>query len=383
MSKKLLFLTSFVLVLTLAASTSAQIDPNNWMTCWWSNASADGNLWSDANNWYCAEMYWDEVNEVQKILEREPNQVPGPNEVVCIGRGAEWIPYPNDMENFGPIGSCLIDSSVTAECYQLLIGADSNDPNMPRHLEMTGGTLTIKVDSDDWIGLNVSGYFENCVGSMTVRGNSVVDINYIDPADPYGGLLDIGGGIDIGDYNSLGTFTMLDNCIVKCYHFDCPDAFNPEDRYEAHTNLWGGTLYCNADNVDWTIFWLGDTGSAQTSTFDIRDGKMIASSSGIEYFGDEQVLNAINGWIDEGKITAFELLRLNRTRPGSRGRVLEAEWTLDLHLLGHQEIMLLHTSCILAPIELLWKREQLQIPPEMSTTIIPESLNSRPLASGG
>jgi hypothetical protein len=160
------------------------------------------------------------------------------------------------------------------------------------------------VDSDDWIGLHVGGYFEHGVGSMTVSGESIVDVNWLDPGDPYGGLLDIGGGVDIGDYNTVGTFTMDGNAIVKCYHFDCPDAFGTS-RMEAHFNLLGGNFYITADNVEWGTFWLGDTGSAQTSTFDVHDGKVTIESSGIEELGPEQFVILINGWIDEGKITAF------------------------------------------------------------------------------
>ena len=306
MSKKLFLLTSFVLVLCLAGSTSAQIiDPNHWLACWWSNGSTDSNLWSDPNNWYAAEMYWDEGNDVAAFYKREPNQVPGPNDFVFIGQGVEWYTYPNHMANFGPIGSCLIDSSVTANPYSLYIGGDATDPNQPNHLEMTGGTLTIRVDSDDWLGLLVGGHIEHGVGSMSVRGDSIVDVNWLDPADPYGGLLDVGGGVDWGDYNSVGTFTMDDNAIVKCYHFDCPDTFNPADRQEGHFNLLGGNLYITADNVEWGTFWLGDTGTAQTSTFDVHDGKVTIESSGIEEDGPEQFVNLINGWIDEGKITAF------------------------------------------------------------------------------
>ncbi len=304
MSKKLFLLTSFVLVLAFVGSASAQIDPNNWLTCWWSNGSTDSNLWSDADNWYAAEMWWDDGNGVQKILEREPNQVPGVNDIALIGKAADWIPYPNDMASFGPIGSCLIDSSVTANPYFLFIGGDATEPNQPNHLEMTGGTLTIRVGSDDWTGLHVGGYMEHGVGSMTVRGNSIVDVNYQDPADPYGGLLDIGGGVDINDYNTVGTFTMDDNAIVKCYHFDAPDAYG-SSRMEAHFNLLGGNFYITADNVGWGTFWLGETGSAQTSTFDVHDGKVTIESSGIEEDGPEQFVNLINGWIDEGKITAF------------------------------------------------------------------------------
>jgi hypothetical protein len=208
------------------------------------------------------------------------------------------------MASFGPIGSCLIDSSVTAECAYLAIGGDATEPNQPNHLEMTGGTLTIRTWSWDWTGILVGGFIEHGVGSMTVRGNSIVDVNWRDPLDPFGGLLSIGGGVDVNDYNAVGTFTMDDNAIVKCYHFDAPDAYGTS-RQEAHFNLLGGNFYITADNVEWGTFWLGDTGSAQTSTFDVHDGKVTIESSGIEEDGPEQFVNLINGWIDEGKITAF------------------------------------------------------------------------------
>jgi hypothetical protein len=284
MSKKFLFLISFVSVLILAGSASAQIDPNNWLACWWSNGSADSNLWSDANNWYAAEMYYDEANDVDAVYEREPNQVPGPNDIVHIGLGNDWTDYPDDLNDIGPIGNCRLNSD--AECYQLWIGADPNDPNQPSHLEMTGGSLTIRVTSDDWVGIGI-GWVGT--GSMTIH-DGIVDINYLAaPMEPQEG-----GNLNIGGYETgVGTLTMLGG-EVYCYHLDCTDW----DTSEGHLNLYGGTLYTTADE-DWTEFWMGWYDESPNSRCDITEGKAVITSH------NEDELYWINVWIDEGKITVY------------------------------------------------------------------------------
>jgi len=281
MSKKTLFLTSFsiFLVLTLAGSASAQIADH---ICFWSNLG-DSNLWSDANSWYTVD--WNDVDDTW--VKSEANSVPGPTDVACIGKGADWFPYPNDLNDIGPIGSCLIDSSVTAECYQLWIGADPcNCPNQPNHLKMTGGSLTSAVYSDDWVGLGIA-WGTDSIGSMTVTDGNVVFTNL----DGEGGNLNIGGYL-----NGVATFTMTGGT-VTCYHLDCPDA-DVGDLMEGYLNLYGGTLYTTADE-DWTEFWMGMPGASPNSTVDVTEGKAVIKSH------DENELYWLNVWIDEGKITAY------------------------------------------------------------------------------
>jgi hypothetical protein len=280
MSKKLFILISFVLVLGLVSGVSAQ-DANH--ICWWTNAGPDSNLWSDANNWYTAD--WNDVDETW--VKSGANSVPAADDLVCIGRGADWLPYPNEVAELGPIGSCRLDSN--AVCYELYIGADLDAPNQPSHLEMTGGSLTIRVNADDWVGLGIGW---NGVGSMTVH-DGVVDIDYTGtPAE--------GGNLNIGGYDTgVGTLTQLGGEIY-CYHLDCTDA----DTSEGHLNLYGGTFYTTAD-VEWTEFWMGYYNESPNSTCDVRDGKAIIKSSAINETGPEQELDWINVWIDEGKIIAF------------------------------------------------------------------------------
>ncbi len=271
MSKKLFLLTSFVLVLALVSGAWAQ-DANR--ICWWSNAGPDSNLWSDANNWYTAD--W---NDNDDTWIKTANSVPAADDLALIGVGADWFPYPNDLAALGPIGSCRLDSD--AECYQLWIGADPNDPNQASHLEMTGGNLTIAVSADDWVGLGV-GWIGT--GSMTVQDGNVI----VEPTGAEGGNLNIGG------YGTgVGTFTMLGGT-VTCYHLDCTDW----PTSEGHFNLYGGTLYTTAD-VEWTTFWMGYYNESPNSTCDVRDGKAIAKSQ-----NDEQAF-WLNVWIDEGKLFPF------------------------------------------------------------------------------
>ena len=193
------------------------------------------------------------------------------------------FPYPNDLTALAPIGACLIDSSVNANCYQLYICADPCDPNQPSHLQMTGGTLTSRTYSYDWLGIAI-GFVTGGSGSMTLTNGTVNVTNY----DGEGGNLNI-GGYETG----VGTLTMLGGTIT-CYHLDCTDWATSE----GHFNLYGGTFYTTADE-DWTEFWMGMPGESPNSTIDVTDGKAIITSH------NENELDWINLWIVEGKITAF------------------------------------------------------------------------------
>jgi len=279
MSKRLLYLICvvFVFVLTLGGGVLGQ-DANH--LCFWTNAGPDSNLWSDVNNWYTVD--WNDVDDTW--VKSSANSVPAADDVACIGRGADWFPYPNDVNALGVIGNCRLDSD--AVCYQLWIGADADDSNQASHLEMTGGSLTIRVNSDDWVGLGIGW---NGTGSMTIH-DGIVDIG---PTGFEGGNLNI-GGYDTGE----ATFTILGG-EVYCYHLDCSDG----DVSTGHLNLYGGTLYTTAD-VEWTEFWMGAAGYSPNSTCDVTDGKAIIKSSAINETGPEQELDWINIWISEGKITA-------------------------------------------------------------------------------
>jgi hypothetical protein len=267
MSKKTFFFISFILVLTMGSGALAQ-DANH--LCIWTDAGADSNLWSDANNWYTVD--WNDVDDTW--VKSSANSVPAADDVALIGRGADWFPYPNDVNNLGPIGQCVLDSD--AVCYQLYIGADAGNANQASHLEMTGGSLTVRVSSDDWVGCAIGW---NGTGSMTVH-DGIVDIG---PIGWEGGNLNI-GGYDTGE----GTLTMLGG-EVYCYHYDGSDG----DVSEGHLNMYGGTFYTTAD-VDWTEFWMGFEDTSLDSTCDVTEGKVIIKSN---------ELDAINRWIDEGKIT--------------------------------------------------------------------------------
>jgi len=288
MSKKFLFLISFVLVLALANGASAQ-DAN--LICWWSDAG-DTNLWSDANNWYTGD--WNDIDDTW--VKSAANSVPAADDVACIGQGADWFPYPNDLNDLGPIGNCRLNSD--AVCYQLWIGADPCDPCQSGHLEMTGGSLTIKPYGYDWDGLCIA-HNTGGTGSMTIHDGNV-SISYIfDPPDSTaGGMLNVGGYED-----GVGTLTMLGGT-VSCYHFDCPDAWVGEEDMEGYFNLYGGTLYTTGDE-EWHEFWLGMEGLSPNSLMDITEGKVIITSSEINEDGPEQELDAIIDWIEEGKIIAY------------------------------------------------------------------------------
>ncbi len=283
MSKKLLFLISFVLVLALANGASAQ-DANH--ISWWTNAGPDSNLWSDANNWWTAD--WNDIDDT--FVKSAANSVPTADAIALIGQGADWFPYPNGVSAVGPIGNCRLDSN--AVCYQLYIGADPCDTNQPSHLEMTGGSLTIRTYEYDWTSIFIA-WNTGSTGSMTIHDGNVSMREIWDPPDSTAG-----GHLSIGGYeDGVGTFTMLGGT-VTCYHFDCPDAWTGEEDMEGYFNLYGGTLYTYGDE-EWMEFWLGMEGLSPNSLMDIRGGKAIMVSP------DEEQLDYINDWIAEGKIIAY------------------------------------------------------------------------------
>ncbi|UCC23041.1 MAG: hypothetical protein JSW23_02970, partial [Planctomycetota bacterium] len=230
MSKKLFLLTCFVLVLALANSLFSQ--PETWPVAYWSGFGDDPCSWDDANNWWTVEAYWDDVNYPDvpgRIWAKAPNSVPDANTVVMVGQGsADYegnanYEYPTELATAGAIGYPVIDSNTTAVCYEINISTGPNDTNGPGRLDMTGGSLTSIVYSDDWEGITI-GWISGGRGSMTVTDGIVNLTNY----DGEGGNLNIGG------YGTgLGTLTQLGGEIY-CYHLDCTDA----DTSEGHLNLY-------------------------------------------------------------------------------------------------------------------------------------------------
>jgi hypothetical protein len=236
---------------------------------WWSDGG-DSNLWSDANNWYPYD-----------------GNVPGPWDIVHIGKGNGWTSYPGGLAAYEPIGSCLIDSSVNAECYQLYISNGSGDTGGPRHLEVTGGSLTVKPLYNDWLGLIVGGV-DGGSGSVSISDGNVVVGNTIGWS---------AGQLIIGVDGGTGTVTMTGGKLY-CYHLDCPEWDWWWGHGEGHLNLHGGTFYTTADE-GWVEFWMGEAGEAASSSVDITEGKAIISSH------DESEKNWLNMWVGEGKIEAY------------------------------------------------------------------------------
>ena len=292
MSKKIYFLISFVLVLALAGSASAQTYP----AAYWSGFGDDPCNWDDPNNWWTVDANWDEdgfPTVPSRIWAKAPNAVPDVNTIVLVGQGTPWYEYPAELES-NTIGYPVIDGQ-TAVCYQIYISTGPNDSNGPGRLDMSAGTLTSIVISDDWLGMQI-GNVPGGSGVVNLSGGDIVLTN----SDGEGGLLTVGGNnyYDTAAGGGIGTLNMTGGTL-SCYHMDCPDsdAIDPNTTI-GYINLHGGTFYTTADE-DWTEFWMGDAGMFPDSRIDITDGIARITSH------NEDEVWWINLWIDEGKITAF------------------------------------------------------------------------------
>ena len=146
MYKKMIYLTSFLLVLVLAGNAPA-------IDYVWDNGG-EGNLWSVPENW-------------------EPDGVPTTSDVVQI-----------DLAD----ANCIIDDSVAAECGVIHVPFTASDSN--NYLDVTGGSLT--VSGHIRVGDIRSGSRENTQGFFKISGGTVTST---------------GGRLWIG-MNSRGTFTM-------------------------------------------------------------------------------------------------------------------------------------------------------------------------------
>ncbi|MHC4500309.1 MAG: hypothetical protein ACYS21_14485, partial [Planctomycetota bacterium] len=291
MSKKLLFLISFVLVLALANGVFAQGDPN-WPVNYWSGWG-DGSTWGDANNWYTADYWWDEVNfptEPARFWQKTPNSVPDADRIVNIGTGVGWYQYPPAFASTPPVGWPVIDGE-TAEVYNIGISTGPNDTNGPGRLDVNSGSLTSIVYSDDWLSIMLA-FVPDGTGVINQSGGTITCDNY----DGEGGYLGISGWNywDPSAGSGVGTFTMTGGEFY-CYHMDVPESDVPDPNAKGFLNMYGGTFYTTAD-VDWTEFWMGMPGDWPDARVDITDGVIQINTYELDW---------IETYIAEGKITAF------------------------------------------------------------------------------
>ena len=307
MSKKLLFLISFVLVLVLTGSASAAAK-FDYRCCWWSDLGP-GHDWNEPNNWWTMDRYWDDDNNddivdtaERKFYVKEPNQVPDVNTVVFVGKGNPRIDYPEFLHFNPPPNEPTISSGATVANNVWVGGGYSQDPNGdswpdldlddPNHwdpclaheLTFNGGTLNIgtpqtwagyddQYDSAPYGTLESMGYFygmgsDSCLRIGTVGWTAM----YLGPGlgegtmHMNGGTVNVGGHMEVGAWEeNLGTLNMTDGVINITQGLYCPHAWDGTGR----VNLWGGTI--NARYI-----FMNDA-IRTTGLIDIAGGKFILS----------------------------------------------------------------------------------------------------------
>jgi len=180
MFKQFLLLTSFVLVLSLAANTLA-------LDLIWDNDDGTGDsLWNTATNW--------------TIDKTTDNKVPEANDAVIIDD------LFTDAAN-GPI----IQIGIDAVCDTLAMG-QSDSPSVEAVLKMTGGTLT----TGDWVSIGDDEFgdyrFDLSDGNVTIGGRFA--LGYARDANAtfnmYGGYLSTAGDLFLG-VESMGTSNPIVN----------------------------------------------------------------------------------------------------------------------------------------------------------------------------
>ena len=306
MSKKLYFLISFVLVLVLAGSASAAAK-FDYRACWWSDLGPD-HLWSEPNNWWTMDRYWDDDNDddivdtsERKFYVKEPNQVPDANTVVFVGKGTPRIDYPEYL-HFNPPPFEPTISSGTAEANNVWVGGgysqdpngdswpdlDLDDPNhwdpcLAHELTVNGGELNIGTPQT-WEGYDTQydtmygtmqsmGYFNGMFSGSCLRIGTVGWVaSMLGPGEGQGtmnmngGTVNVGGHMEVGAWEeNIGTLNMTDGVINITQGLYCPSAWDGG----GYVNLWGGII--NARYIFMNDY------ECTGASIDIAGGKFILS----------------------------------------------------------------------------------------------------------
>ena len=214
MSKKVLFLISFVLLLSLVGSARAAV------LTWDNNGGTGDRLWDTALNW-------------------DADAVPGPGDEVVIDD------LYTDASN-GPI----IQTGIDAVCSNLGMGIDAA-PSVEAVLSMTGGTL----DVGGWVsfGDDMSGNyrFDLSGGTMTVGGHfyAAYDYSTVTTVNMTGGTINVGGYFDLSEQGQANcTFNMdggeitIQGAMYLAYEEDANATFTITDgNLIINDDLWCAT----------------------------------------------------------------------------------------------------------------------------------------------
>ncbi len=321
MSKKLLFLISFVLLFSLVSIASAQTVVRR--TSWWSDLGPTHD-WNEPNNWYTMDMFFiDDSNNGYKDagetmwFVKEPNQVPDINCAAIIGKGEAREIYPLALREMILDGYVMTDPTIgpgmVAEARLVLCGGgESFDPNVGggapdpdanhddpcRHhdLWMTGGTLTVGAPQT-WDGYDVipqwlidlgSVIFDGqygdgrlCIGTVPSPGSGTMYMQ--------GGTVNVGGHMEVGAWGATGLLDMTGGEINIVQGLYCPSSY-----WDAvgHTNLHGGTI-----NAKYLTL---QSGEGSTGSMDISEGKMVLERNEVQ-----KIQDYFDGNVERASLTVY------------------------------------------------------------------------------
>ena len=222
MSKKFYLLICVVFVLALANSAAAQN-----VRSWWSDL-APTNSWDEPNNWWTVE--WPSGVKAA-------NSVPDINSEAYIGKGGGWQDYPAELNDLIVGGHIMvdptIDGTIVAEVNYILVGGGDDlvgngfvDPCADHYLTVTGGTLTIGANQDwggdtyerrsDWFEW---GMFNGqwATGRLAIGACLSDDVNGTGTMTMSGGVVNVGGHIEVGGWGSVGLLDMT-NGEMNVFH---------------------------------------------------------------------------------------------------------------------------------------------------------------------
>jgi len=296
--------------MALTASALAQPTVYGGRRSFWSDLDPANSNWSEPNNWWTVDFYFTDDNndggwDFNPVYEEkwydkvDQNQVPDINITAYIGKGELRVDYPPEL-NF-VMTDPTIDSGTFDANYLNLGGGNSAvstpDPNRDHYLTVTGGTLNIGTPIDgeywyrwwydwewNWLGDGPGAVFGGQYAGSTMR------IGIIDGGSGTmymsGGVVNIGGHIEVGGWGGTGELTMDGGTINIANGFYCPGAIYGSTGY---VYLNGGTINADYLEMPTTAYWDPSQLADSWATIDFAGGKM-------ELRGDESefVLNYVD-----------------------------------------------------------------------------------------
>ncbi|MHC4912484.1 MAG: LamG domain-containing protein [Planctomycetota bacterium] len=246
MSKKFYLLICVVFVLALANGAVAQD-----VRSWWSDLAAT-NDWNEPNNW------WTMEGANPNWVKSAANSVPDINSEAFVGKGGGWQDYPADLNDLIVAGHVIvdptIDGTVTAVVQSMRVGGGDDlqgngfgDPCADHYLTVTGGTLTVGTEQDwegdyyewtDWYGWGMfNGQWAS--GHLAIGACLSDDVNGTGTMTMSGGVVNIGGHIEVGGWGSVGLLDMTGGEINIFQGVYCPATWAGDT---GRINLHGGTI---------------------------------------------------------------------------------------------------------------------------------------------